>query len=142
MTSNNSAPPLIVLVEDSPADTYIVRQSLQKHLPAFELRVMDDGEKAFQFVEATDTDSGLPCPHLMILDLNLPKRSGHEILQRLRNSSRCKRMPVMIVTSSDSPADRAETARLGATAYFCKPCNLEEFMALGTKVREILGKGK
>ncbi len=142
MISNKSVLPLIVLVEDSPADTYIVRQSLQKHLPAFDLRVMEDGEKAFQFVEATDTDAELPCPHLMILDLNLPKRSGQEVLERLRSSSRCRLMPVMIVTSSDSPADRAETARLGATAYFCKPSDLEEFMTLGTKVREILANGK
>jgi CheY-like chemotaxis protein len=130
--------PVVVLVEDSAADTYLVRQSLKKHLKDFVLRVVDDGEKAFHFIEAAESESQ-PCPALLLLDLNLPKRSGHEVLQRMKRS-KCSHVPVVILTSSDSPADRAETTRLGATAYFRKPPDLEAFMRIGEVVQNILGQ--
>jgi CheY-like chemotaxis protein len=130
--------PVILLVEDSSADAYLVRESLTKHLKDFELQVVNDGEKAFKLIEAADLDASLPCPSLMLLDLNLPKRSGQEILRRFRQSPRCGHVPVVILTSSDSPADRAETARLGATAYFRKPPDLEEFMQIGVVVERVL----
>lgn len=132
--------PFVLLVEDSPADTYLVRQSLKKHLKDFDLRVMDDGEKAFQAIEAAEMDASLPCPAILLLDLNLPRRSGQEILQRLRESPRYSHVPVVILTSSNSPSDRAETKRLGATAYFQKPTDLEAFMRIGEVVQNILGQ--
>jgi CheY-like chemotaxis protein len=130
--------PVILLIEDSSADVYIVRESLTKHLKDFDLQVVNDGEKAFKWIEAADSDASLPCPSLMLLDLNLPKRSGQEILMRMRQSPRCGMVPVVILTSSDSPADRAETAKLGATAYFRKPPDLEEFMQIGVVVGRVL----
>lgn len=130
--------PVVLLVEDSPADTYLVRQSLKKHLKNFELTVLDDGEKAFHLIENTEANPTLRCPSLLLLDLNLPKRSGHEVLQRMRRSTKCHHVPVVILTSSDSPVDRAETARLGATAYFRKPSDLEAFMRIGEVVQNIL----
>jgi DNA-binding response OmpR family regulator len=78
-------------------------------------------------------------PHLVLLDLNLPRRSGDQILQHLRHSDRCKDIPVVVVTSSDSPRDKAEMSRLGATRYFRKPSRLDEFMRLGPLVRELVG---
>ncbi|HYL75600.1 MAG TPA: response regulator [Bryobacteraceae bacterium] len=132
--------PVVLLVEDSAADTYLVRQSLRKHLKDFVLRVVDDGEKAFHLIEATESDESLPCPALFLLDLNLPKRTGHEVLQRLKKSAKCSHVPVVILTSSDSPVDRAETTRLGATAYFRKPPDLEAFMRIGEVVQNILGQ--
>jgi CheY-like chemotaxis protein len=133
---------VILLIEDSSADVYIVRESLTKHLKDFDLHVVNDGEKAFKWIEAADLDPSLPCPSLMLLDLNLPKRSGQEILRRMRQSPRCGNVPIVILTSSDSPADRAETARLGATAYFRKPPDLEEFMQIGMVVERVLDKQK
>jgi len=130
--------PVILLIEDSSADVYIVRESLTKHLKDFELQVVSDGEKAFKWIEAADLDASVPCPTLMLLDLNLPKRSGQEILRRVRQSPRCGHVPVVILTSSDSPVDRAETAKLGATAYFRKPPDLEEFMKIGMVVERVL----
>jgi CheY-like chemotaxis protein len=134
--------PVILLIEDSSADVYIVRESLRKHLKDFDLQVVNDGEKAFKLIEAADLDASVPCPSLMLLDLNLPKRSGHEILRRMRESPRCGHVPVVILTSSDSPSDRAETARLGATAYFRKPPDLEEFMQIGMVVERVLDQHK
>jgi CheY-like chemotaxis protein len=130
--------PVILLIEDSSADVYIVRESLTKHLKDFDLQVVNDGEMAFKWIEAADLDPSVPCPSLMLLDLNLPKRSGQEILRRMRQSPRCGTVPIVILTSSDSPADRAETAKLGATAYFRKPPDLEEFMQIGMVVGRVL----
>ena len=130
--------PFVLLVEDSPADIYIVRESLKKHLKEVNLQVLNDGEKAFALIEAAEADDSAPSPALLILDLNLPKRSGQEILQRIRKSSKLGRIPVVIFTSSDSPADRAETTKLGATAYFRKPADLEEFMCIGKLVQRVL----
>jgi CheY-like chemotaxis protein len=130
--------PFVLLVEDSPADVYIVRESLKKHMKDVELQVLNDGEKAFALIEATEADDAAPTPAILILDLNLPKRSGQEILRRVRQSSRFGRIPVVIFTSSDSPLDRAETTRLGATAYLRKPADLEEFMCIGKVVQSVL----
>ena len=130
--------PFVLLVEDSPADIYIVRESLKKHLKEVNLQVLNDGEKAFALIEAAEADDSAPFPALLILDLNLPKRSGQEILRRVRQSAKLGRIPVVIFTSSDSPADRAETTKLGATAYFRKPADLEEFMCIGKVVQSVL----
>lgn len=131
-------PPFVLLVEDSPADIYIVRESLKKYMKDVELQVLNDGEKAFDLIEATEADDSALPPAILILDLNLPKRSGQEILQRVRTSRKLARIPVVIFTSSDSPQDRAETTRLGATAYFRKPADLEEFMCIGKVVQSVL----
>lgn len=127
----------MLLIEDNPADTYIVRQSLNKHLKDFDVWIIEDGEEAFHLIEEIDSNTNIPCPDVLLLDLNLPKRSGCEVLKRVR-SSRCGDIPVIVVTSSDSPSDRMETTRLGATAYFCKPADLDEFMKVGEVVRKIL----
>jgi CheY-like chemotaxis protein len=137
-TSTRLGTPFVLLVEDSPADIYIVRESLKRHMKGINLQVINDGEKAFALIEASEADESLPSPVLLILDLNLPKRSGHEILKRIRQSSKLGRIPVVIFTSSDSPSDRAETTRLGATAYFRKPADLEEFMCIGKVVQSVL----
>ena len=137
-TATRFRTPFVLLVEDSPADIYIVRESLKKHMKEINLQVLNDGEKAFALIEASEADDSMPSPALLILDLNLPKRSGQEILQRVRQSSKFGRIPVVIFTSSDSPSDRAETTRLGATAYFRKPADLEEFMCIGKVVQSVL----
>jgi CheY-like chemotaxis protein len=75
----------------------------------------------------------------MLLDLNLPKKTGTQVLERLRKSSRCGGIPVIVMTSSDSPKDKEQTTSLGANQYFRKPSKLEEFMKLSEIVREVLG---
>lgn len=131
----------IVLVEDAEPDVFLVREALRQTGINFHLNVLDDGEKAVDFIDALDSDQSLLCPDLILLDLNLPKRSGDQILQHMRRSARCGAIPVMVVTSSDSSKDRSETARLGATHYFRKPSRLDEFMQLGPLVRDLLAAG-
>jgi len=89
---------------------------------------------------AMDEDPSLICPDLFLLDLNLPRRPGDEILARIRQTSRCATVPVIVITSSDSPQDRARTRQLGASFYFRKPADLEKFMAIGGIIRKFLEK--
>jgi CheY-like chemotaxis protein len=138
LTGQFSSAPFIMLAEDNPADVYLLQRSLKRHLENFELQVFDDGEKAIRFIEAVDADESVPSPAIVLADLNLPKKGGLEILQFVRQSRRLGRVPFVVLTSSDSPADRAETERCGATAYFCKPGNLSDFMAIGLVIRDAL----
>jgi CheY-like chemotaxis protein len=130
----------IVLVEDAEPDVYLVREALQMGGLDVALRVLDDGEKAVDFIEEVDRNQKMKCPQLLLLDLNLPKKTGAEVLERVRKSERCGHIPVIVLTSSDSPKDKEQTARLGATHYFRKPSRLAEFMRLGEVVRNLLAE--
>jgi DNA-binding response OmpR family regulator len=130
----------IVLVEDAAPDVFLVRQALQKNGLKFQLQVLEDGEKAVDFIEDLDQNETAPCPDLVLLDLNVPKKSGDQVLERIRSSRRCAQIPVVVVTSSDSPKDRSRAAMLGATQYFQKPSKLDEFMKLGSLVRSVMNQ--
>jgi CheY-like chemotaxis protein len=131
----------IWLVEDSEADELLMRQALKLDGMDCDFQVSEDGEKAINFIEAIDNTEAGPHPHIVLLDLNLPRKSGARVLERIRQSPKCGRIPVVIVTSSDSPGDKGQAARLGATRYFQKPLDLGEFMKLGPLVREVLNAG-
>ena len=118
---------------------FLVKEAIAAHSLEVELHVMDDGEQAIGFIAQIDADSSVVCPHLFLLDLNLPKTSGLEVLARVRSSARCKNVPVLIMTSSDAEVDRADTATLGATAYFRKPPGYEAFLRIGEIVHQLLG---
>lgn len=79
-----------------------------------------------------------PLPDVILLDLNLPRFTGGQVLERLRGHRNCGSIPVVVVTSSDAPSDRATSARLGAARYFRKPSEYEDFLKLGELVREVL----
>ena len=128
----------IVLVEDAEPDVLLVREALEQSGLDFELQVFDDGEQGVDFIDTMDRDANLGRPHLFLLDLNLPKKTGGQILERVRQSPTCGKVPVVILTSSDSQKDKAQAEFLNATGYFRKPSRLEEFMKLGPYVRDLL----
>jgi CheY-like chemotaxis protein len=128
----------IVLIEDAEPDVFLVREALTLSGLKFDLRVLVDGEKAVEFVAALETAPAAARPDLFLLDLNLPRVNGEQVLARMRQSVSCAGVPVLIVTSSDLPNDKAQTTRLGATRYFRKPSQLDEFMQLGPLVRDLL----
>ena len=134
----SEAPFQIVLVEDTDLDVFLIRQALGQAGLAFELRVLVNGEEALEFIAKIDSDKTVPLPHLIVLDLNLPKVNGGQVLERVRQSSRCAPVPVLVLTSSDSPKDRAIVAQFSATQYFRKSSRLDEFMSLGRVIRELL----
>jgi chemotaxis family two-component system response regulator Rcp1 len=131
------AKPVVVVVEDSPADLYLIRQALsQNKVDATFLSALD-GQQAMQIAEDIDSDA-IPRPDLIILDLNLPRYSGLEVLTRLRNSPRCEGLPIVVLSSSNAFTDRHEAERLGATRYFQKPYDYAAFMAIGADLKAFL----
>jgi len=128
-------------VEDAEPDVFLVREALERDGLEFELEVLDDGEKAVDFIDRIDQDPGIRRPNLLLLDLNLPKKSGGQVLERVRQSPVCAHVPVVILTSSDSPMDKARAAQYKATEYFKKPSKWDEFMRLGPLVRDLLVEG-
>jgi two-component system, chemotaxis family, response regulator Rcp1 len=128
----------ILLVEDNRLDAFMVQEALRQHSIRAVLDIVEDGEEAVKFIDAADTNESAPRLELVLLDLNLPKRSGTEVLAYLRRSKRSAKAKVLIVTSSNSPLDRAATEQMGITGYFLKSSDLEEFLKIGEVVEEAL----
>lgn len=128
----------ILLAEDNPADVYLIREALREHAVDCTLRVASDGQEVLRIISAGDEDPAAQTPALIILDLNLPRHDGIEILQRLRESALLPHVPVAVLTSSDSPQDRAVAIRFGATRFLRKPSSLEQFLSLGSIFKELL----
>ncbi|HEY4089242.1 MAG TPA: response regulator [Bryobacteraceae bacterium] len=125
------------MVEDNLADALLVREALRAEKLPVEVYAAVDGEQAISFIEKAE--GGGPAPDLVILDINLPRIDGFEVLRRIRSSARFEKLPVMVVTSSDSPGDRSESARI-ANAYFRKCPDYDEFLKIGPAIRAMLEK--
>ena len=128
-------PVRILLAEDNPADVYLIEEALREHGVPYQITLAKDGEAAIAMITAGDVQ-----PTLIMLDLNMPKRGGGEVLTRLRQDPRCATVPVVVLTSSDSPADREEVMRLGATSYIRKPTGLDEFLTIGATIKQLVAK--
>jgi len=129
--------PDILLAEDNPADVYLIREALKEYGVECNLQVASDGKEVLRIVSEADDPSARPVD-LVILDLNLPRHDGIEILRRLRESTILAHVPVVVLTSSDSPRDRQTAIELGATQFLRKPSNLEQFLSLGLVFRKLL----
>jgi CheY-like chemotaxis protein len=127
----------ILLAEDNSGDVALIEQALQEHHIQHALHVVRDGGEAIDFVLRMGTP-GRPCPDLVLLDLNLPKVEGAQVLAEIRKRSECSETPVIVVTSSDAPRDKEKLAKLGVTRYFKKPSDIDEYMKLGVTVSEVL----
>lgn len=129
----------ILVVEDNSGDVFLVRRALLKQGIECELITIEDGEAAMRYLDTVEASQDVhDRPHLVLLDLNLPRCLGNQILERIRNSPCWRHAPVIILTSSDSPRERAEILRLGAAYYFSKPTDLAGFMALGQVVEDVV----
>jgi DNA-binding response OmpR family regulator len=115
----------------------MIREAITVSKIPAEVHVVTDGEAAIRFLEETAIGSKAS-PSLVLLDLNVPRRSGAEVLKYMRDRRWCEGTRVVIVTSSDSERDRRETADLGAHAYFRKPSTYEAYVALGEVIRRLL----
>lgn len=125
----------IVLVEDNPADVFLIKKALQERGIEFDLTCFEDGQKALE----SFSRKGRNEPDLILLDLNLPKMDGIEVLRAIRDMPRLASVPVVILTSSESPKDKNRITLLGASRYIMKPSRLEDFLRdVGSGVEEIL----
>jgi CheY-like chemotaxis protein len=131
----------IVIVDDNPTDVFVIREAILAQRLDLELRVLEDGEEAIGYISHLEEDPEEPCPLLMLLDINLPKNDGFEVLAWLRNTKRGAGLPVIVMTSSGAPADRERSAALGAKLYFQKPSEYAAFLEIGEIVRSYLSPG-
>jgi len=130
--------PLVLLVEDNPTDVFVIREVLREYGLGLDLRVVEDGHHALRYLEDLETENS-PCPALVLLDFNLPKIGGIEVLKWLRTRSRCRGVPVVVVSSSVAETDQSSARELGVQAYFQKPSDLNAYANLVRIIREALG---
>ena len=123
----------VLVVEDNPADVYLIRSALTEHSIEAEIEVVSDGERARSKVNGFQSESE-QWPDIVLLDINLPKIDGLELLQRLA-SAPC---PIVVMSSSQSPMDRQRALDHGAACYFWKPTDLDGFLRLGVVVSDLL----
>jgi DNA-binding response OmpR family regulator len=117
----------------------MVREAiLGENLPV-QVNVMPDGERLIDYLTKAGMDPDVPLPNIIMLDLNLPKIHGLDVLRRIRAWDNYKDIPVLIITSSDAATDRGEALRLGA-GYFRKPPNYEQFLKLGGMLKQFLAE--
>jgi CheY-like chemotaxis protein len=128
----------ILLVEDNSGDVILVREALLEHRITNPLCVVTDGQKAVEFLDDLSAGAHPECPALLILDLNLPRKTGREVLAHMRHIRRCDGIPVLVLSSSNAPADRKAAADLGANLYLRKPTDLADFMQIGATIRQLL----
>jgi two-component system, chemotaxis family, response regulator Rcp1 len=124
----------VLLVEDNLADIQLTTEGLAEGKVRPNVSIVRDGEEAMEFLKQEGRYAGAPRPQLILLDLNLPKKNGREVLAELKKDPDLKRIPVIVLSTSRAPNDIQATYGLHANCYVVKPSDLEEF---GNTVRSI-----
>jgi len=118
----------ILLVEDNPGDARLTREALRDAKVRNNLHVAPDGVEALAFLRRQGKYVTAPKPDLILLDLNLPKKDGREVLEEVKRDDQLQHIPIVILTTSQAERDIAESYRLRANAYVTKPVDLEQFL--------------
>lgn len=126
----------ILLVEDNPGDVRLTREALREAKVRNNLSVAADGVEALNFLDTRGGHGAGPLPDLILLDLNLPRKSGREVLEQIKQDPRLKHVPVVILTTSQAEADILESYRLRANAYVTKPVDLDQFLKVVRTIEE------
>ena len=119
---------VILLVEDNPGDVQLTREALAETKLLVDLRVVEDGEQAMDFLKRRGRYADAPRPDLVLLDLNLPRKDGREVLEEIKTDDSLKRIPVVILTTSRAEEDILKSYDLHANCYVTKPIDLEQFL--------------
>jgi two-component system, response regulator len=128
----------VLLVEDNPTDVFVIQEVIEGCGLNLQLRIASNGEEALLYLQELARTEKTSSLALVLLDLNLPKVSGIDVLRHLREAWPGQHTPVIVVTSSDAEADRAAVERFGAEAYFHKPKNLAAYMQLAPLIQRVL----
>lgn len=118
----------LLLVEDSPSDAGLTQAALKNAASRINVHLVQDGEEAMQFLRRGEGYANAPRPDLVLLDLNMPRKDGREVLADLRGDEDLENIPVVVLTTSDAPEDVAQSYQLQANCYVQKPVDLTEFM--------------
>ena len=136
MAQVSGAPIEILLVEDNPGDVRLTQEAIREAKIRNRLNVVTDGEEAVAYVRRQGEFADQPRPDLILLDLNLPKKDGREVLQDLKSDPDLHRIPVVVLTSSAAEQDILSTYDLYANAYVTKPVDLEQFMHVVASIQD------
>lgn len=117
----------ILLVEDSPSDVRLIREALKETSVDVGITVARDGMEALEYLHGTERGVNTR-PNLILLDLNLPKKNGREVLAEIKTSSKLKQIPVLVMTSSHSDEDIVQAYSLNANCYITKPGDLNQYL--------------
>ena len=129
-TEGRSTPIEVLLVEDSAGDVRLTREAFREADLPIHLHVADDGVEALAFLRKEGAYASVPRPDFILLDLNLPKMDGREVLARIKDDDSLKSIPTIILTTSDAEADVVRSYQLQASAYLTKPVQLAAFESL------------
>lgn len=127
MADNNVTPIEILLVEDSPADVRLTKEALKEEKIHNNLSVVNDGVEAMAFLHRQGKYSKAARPDLILLDLNLPKKDGREVLKEIKSDKELKAIPVVVLTISKAEEDVIKSYNLHANCYITKPIDLNQF---------------
>jgi len=126
----------ILLVEDDPGDVLITREAFAENKVRNELSVVSDGEAAMAFLRREEGFANAPRPDLILLDLNLPRKAGHEVLAEIKSDADLQRIPVVVLTTSDAEEDILRSYDLHANAYVTKPVDFDCFLNVVRQIDE------
>ncbi|MEU6678988.1 response regulator [Streptomyces sp. NPDC046925] len=129
MTTPSPAPVDVLLVEDDPGDELMTREAFEDNKIRNNLHVVRDGEEALDFLYRRGAHAGVPRPDLILLDLNLPKYDGRQVLEKIKSDPDLQDIPVVVLTTSAAEEDILRSYKLHANAYVTKPVDLDQFIA-------------
>jgi two-component system, chemotaxis family, response regulator Rcp1 len=132
----NVKPIEILLVEDNPGDADLAQEALEESKVFNNLYVVEDGVKALAFLHQEGPYADMPRPDLILLDLNLPKKSGHEVLTEIKQDPHLSSIPVVILTTSDAERDVIKAYSQQANAYVTKPVDLDRFIEVVKSIED------
>jgi chemotaxis family two-component system response regulator Rcp1 len=126
----------VLLVEDSPGDVRLTQEAFRNANPSIRMHVASDGVEAMAFLRREGTHSHAPRPELILLDLNLPKMDGRQVLAHIKDDADLKTIPTVILTTSEAEADVVRSYQLQANCYLSKPVQLDAFEALVKSIND------
>jgi len=131
MSSQSSAQPIeILLVEDNPGDVRLTQEAFKEGKVSNNLNVATDGVEALAFLRQEGEYADIPRPDVILLDLNLPKKDGREVLAEIKDDPDLRRIPVVVLTTSQAEQDILKSYNLHANCYITKPVDLERFITV------------
>jgi chemotaxis family two-component system response regulator Rcp1 len=136
MIGENGMPIQVLLVEDSPGDVRLTQEAFRDANVAIKLHVATDGVEAMAFLRRQGPHAGAPRPDLILLDLNLPKMDGRQVLALIKEDNDLKTIPTVILTTSEAEADIVRSYQLQANCYLSKPVQLDEFEGLVRSIND------
>ena len=133
--------PAVVVIEDNPGDVLLIREALTAAALDCDVEVLKDGAEATDYAERWTAGPGR-LPALFVLDVNLPKETGWEVILRLKEHPQLRAVPVLMMSSSLQRADRERALRLGADVFFSKPLTYDQFLQVGPLIKDLIVRDK